>query len=134
MRRTLKNIAMNTKPFTKKDAAIIESGLDWIERMFRPELYERWEKDPGEHYTSTLKAYCIDLEKFSPHLPGEKIIELKNAITIFLKVQKKFKETKLIVFKTYYNYVMNEKNKIVFSKVTLLLKDKNQEKFTLVNY
>ena len=124
----------NSNSFTKKDAVIIDSGLDWIGRMFRPELCELWKKDPDGYYVSTLTSYCVGLEKFLPHLPGKRIIELKNAITDFLRVQKKFKETRLIAFKTYYNYLMDEKNKIVFSKISQILTDKNQENFTLVDY
>lgn len=124
----------NSKSFTKKDAVIINSGLDWIGRMFRPELCELWKKDPDGYYVSTLTSYYAGLEKFLPHLPAKKVIELKKAIDDFLKTQKKFKEARLIAVRIYYNYFMNGKSKIVFNKTSELLVDKNQEKYTLVNY
>lgn len=122
------------KNFTKNETIVIDSGLDWIGRMFRPELHNLWKKDGEEYYASTLTSYRYNLEKFLPHLPAKKVTELKKAIDDFLLAQKKFKETKKFIFRFYRNFSMNKKSEIVFNKTSELMANNKQAKQSLVNY
>ena len=110
-----------TKNATRKNTIVVDSSLDWIGRMFRPEVYELWKKDKEGYYVSTLTLYRYNFEKSFPGLPATKVAELKKAIDSFLKTQKSFNEAKILGTRMFYDYSMREKSRIIFNKTSELL-------------
>ena len=103
---------------------MIDSGLDWIGRIFNPELFNNiWEKKKDDHYVSTLRAYRQDFDHhLEAHSTSEQIAELKKAIDKFIETNEVFQKQKNGLMHQVRNYYLRKRANIVYKKTHEILK------------
>ncbi|MEI6835587.1 MAG: hypothetical protein WCK59_02025 [Candidatus Falkowbacteria bacterium] len=115
---------MNSKNLSAKDAITIDSGLDWIGRIFNPELFNNiWEKKNKDgHYISTLRAYRQDFDHhLEAHSSREQITELKKAIDNFIETNEVFQRKSGLMHHVQ-NYYLRKRANVVYKKTHEILK------------